>query len=254
MTTVIILAAGIGKRLLPYTNNLPKCLAKISKEDSILSRQLTNIQKAGFNNVVVVTGYKHNKIAEHLKQFSSHLNIRLQYFPFYRQSSNLISLWSARHLFGNDVVIINGDNVFDWKILRKLKQEPKLSGILLASKKKAYDSDDMLINTHSGFLHEVSKNIDKKESSGESIGIMRFWGKGASGLVSVLENLLIEEPKSKKLWYLYAISILAQKLHNIGVRYINSLYWEEVDFPKDLRKVRKDLKNGTKNIKPQRVI
>ena len=58
---VFILAAGFGKRLRPFTENLPKPLIKI-KNKPLIYWNLKKIKKAGFNNVVINTHYLSNKI------------------------------------------------------------------------------------------------------------------------------------------------------------------------------------------------
>ena len=58
---VFILAAGFGKRLRPFTENLPKPLIKINNKP-LIYWNLKKIKKAGFNNVVINTHYLSNKI------------------------------------------------------------------------------------------------------------------------------------------------------------------------------------------------
>ncbi len=58
---VFILAAGFGKRLRPFTENLPKPLIKINNKP-LIYWNLKKIKKAGFNDVVINTHYLSNKI------------------------------------------------------------------------------------------------------------------------------------------------------------------------------------------------
>ena len=58
---VFILAAGFGKRLRPFTENLPKPLIKIKKKP-LIYWNLIKIKKAGFKNIVINTHYLSNKI------------------------------------------------------------------------------------------------------------------------------------------------------------------------------------------------
>ena len=62
----IILAAGRGKRLKKKTLNIPKFLVKI-KNKSILEYQLKLLEKFKFNRKIILTGYKHEKIEENMK-------------------------------------------------------------------------------------------------------------------------------------------------------------------------------------------
>ena len=55
----MILLLGEGRRLRPYTNDLPKSLVQIDKR-SLLERQLDVIKSSDIEEIVAVTGYKAN--------------------------------------------------------------------------------------------------------------------------------------------------------------------------------------------------
>jgi len=57
----LILAAGRGKRMQELTYNQPKCTLKIDKTP-LLQLQINALNKAGVNDIAVVTGYKRNFI------------------------------------------------------------------------------------------------------------------------------------------------------------------------------------------------
>ncbi len=52
----IILAAGLGSRLRPFTDTVPKCLTKI-KNKPILITTLEALEKVSVDNVVIVVGH-----------------------------------------------------------------------------------------------------------------------------------------------------------------------------------------------------
>jgi len=243
MIKVFILNAGIGSRLLPNTQNSPKCLLRIHGKETILSLQLKALEKAGFMDIYILTGYHHEMIEDYLKNRKSKAIIRTVYFPFFNIANNLMTLWSSRHLFSKDIIIINGDNVFEWKVLKKLKHQDNL-GCLLANKKEKYDEDDMLIISNKKRLLQVGKKLSKTKATGESIGIMRFCGESVQILIKTLEEIVINNVDAHKLWYLFAVSEMANKNSNVNVEYINELYWAEIDFPQDLTKVIKRLNNN----------
>ena len=58
---VIILAAGEGSRLYPYTKNIPKCMVKYENK-SIISHQLNIFKKVKIKKIYLVSGYKSSKI------------------------------------------------------------------------------------------------------------------------------------------------------------------------------------------------
>ena len=83
---IIILAAGQGTRLRPYTNHLPKCLVNIDGE-SLLERQIEIIRSCGLNKIYVVTGY----CAEKLKTFP----IIKIFNPLFESTNMVSSLFCA---------------------------------------------------------------------------------------------------------------------------------------------------------------
>src|SRR5687768_7452561 len=61
----VILAAGLGSRMLPHTESRPKCLLKIGGH-SILEYQLAALRQCGISDVVIVLGHQGDKIRAHL--------------------------------------------------------------------------------------------------------------------------------------------------------------------------------------------
>ena len=57
----IILAAGLGNRLLPLTEDKPKCLIEFSGK-TLLDRLLKTFKSCGVNDIVLVIGHKNEKI------------------------------------------------------------------------------------------------------------------------------------------------------------------------------------------------
>ena len=53
----IILAAGLGTRLRPITDEVPKCMVSVNGI-RIIDKQIDNLHKAGVKDIVVVGGYK----------------------------------------------------------------------------------------------------------------------------------------------------------------------------------------------------
>ncbi len=66
-TKVVILAAGMGTRMLPLTNDIPKVLVKTNGKE-FLYYVIKNLKKAGYENLCLVVGYKKEKIEEFLKR------------------------------------------------------------------------------------------------------------------------------------------------------------------------------------------
>ena len=62
----VILAAGIASRLRPLTDTTPKCLLKIG-ERCLLERAFDALIQNGFNEFIIVTGYRQQQIVDFLQ-------------------------------------------------------------------------------------------------------------------------------------------------------------------------------------------
>ena len=57
----IILAAGEGKRLMPYTSGIPKCMVNVGGRP-LIEYQIDILKKSGINDIIIVKGHHGNKI------------------------------------------------------------------------------------------------------------------------------------------------------------------------------------------------
>ena len=112
---LIILAAGEGNRLRPYTEKLPKCLVNL-KEKSLLSHQLSSINKCNIShdNIALVGGYK--------SELLERLSIKTFINPKYSSTNMVSTLFCAKDFMqpDEDLVISYGDIVYEEKVLRTL--------------------------------------------------------------------------------------------------------------------------------------
>ena len=119
----VILAAGMGNRLLPLTLDTPKCLTEINGQP-IVFRALGALASQGFSEAVIVVGHHAQKIRERVGSSRFGLDIRYVDAPRYKTTNNIRSLWDARAFCDEDVLLIEGDVVFDETILTKMLQQP----------------------------------------------------------------------------------------------------------------------------------
>ncbi|HVW83834.1 MAG TPA: sugar phosphate nucleotidyltransferase, partial [Bryobacteraceae bacterium] len=61
----MILAGGLGTRLRPFTEVLPKPLLPIG-DKSLLEHQIVSLQRAGISDIFVATNYKSDVIEAYL--------------------------------------------------------------------------------------------------------------------------------------------------------------------------------------------
>ena len=65
VTTALLLAAGVGSRLRPITQDVPKCLPEVNGV-TILEQLIYSLVRQGFKRLVVVTGHFESCIRDFL--------------------------------------------------------------------------------------------------------------------------------------------------------------------------------------------
>ena len=100
----IILAAGMGTRLQPVTNKLPKCLISIYGIP-IIENQIQALRKLGVNRICIIAGYLCDKLAYLVKKYP---NIEIRVNNKFDLYNNLYSLYLALDMLG-DSFILDGD-------------------------------------------------------------------------------------------------------------------------------------------------
>lgn len=116
----LILASGVGKRLQPLTNQVPKALIRIGNK-TLLDYQLESLIKHGIENVIITTGPFKEKLEEHVLS-----NYRLKVWfvnnPRYASTNYIYSLWLTQNLIDSDVLLLHGDLVFNEVLIGRLME------------------------------------------------------------------------------------------------------------------------------------
>lgn len=234
----IVLSAGQGRRLLPLTTELPKCLLRVRGEESGLEVQLRTLAGAGIRRATVMTGFGADLVEHTLQQiFIPGLSVETLHNPFYSLADNLITCWLAREAMTEDFVLLNGDTFFEPQILEALLASPSAPLTLVINRKPEYDDDDMKVSlTETGELQAVSKTLKAENIDGESIGLMLFRGRGVDYFRDELKAAA-RQPEALHAWYLSVINTMAATLP-IHTSCIGEAWWGEIDCAEDLTAVR----------------
>ena len=127
----IILNSGVGSRLGSYTENKPKCMVELEFGETILSRQLRLLCEAGVKDIVITTGYLHEKLMAYVKSLPFDLNYTWVHSEAYLQTNYIVSLDKVEDV-EEDVLLFHGDLVFSEEVLERLL-ECKESSVVVDS-------------------------------------------------------------------------------------------------------------------------
>src|SRR5262249_21615661 len=101
--TAVVLAAGVGKRLLDASGGRPKCLIEIGGR-SLLRRLLESLAAAGVSQAVVVAGFGDGEVRAALARPIDGIAVRCLINSRFREGA-ILSLWTARDTLDGDVLI-----------------------------------------------------------------------------------------------------------------------------------------------------
>lgn len=117
---VLILNSGLGSRMGVLTSEHPKCMTEISSRETILSRQLKLIAEAGFEDVVITTGYYDGVLVRYCNSLDLPLHITFVKNPIYDQTNYIYSIYCAREYLDDDIILMHGDLVFEGEVFDRV--------------------------------------------------------------------------------------------------------------------------------------
>jgi choline kinase len=234
----MVLAAGAGRRLRPYTDTLPKALVPVDDETTILDLTLSNFSKVGLKDVAVIVGYKSEAVEDRKKDLESRhgVNLELIFNDKAEEWNNAYSLWCAKDLFSQGFLLANGDTVHPVEVQETLLAN-RGPAILLAvdTVKKLAEEEMKLTIDCAGNLAKITKLMDPQAAFGEYIGLTLVEPEAAEKLTSALEATWKLNPD---LYYEDGYQEYVDRGGVINLQPIGEVSWVEVDNHDDLAKAR----------------
>lgn len=246
----IIIAAGPGTRLRPYTEEIPKCLIEVAGKP-IVQRQLEIFRKLGLNEVALVRGWRKEKV-----------NLPgITYFDNddFENNNILHSLFHAYGFMTDSFIFSYSDIVYSENVVRELLDCPAEMGIIVDTAweeryngrlKHPVNEAELVLCDKKGKVRKIGKDVvSVNEATGEFIGLAKFFGEGVKTLINEFNRLKEfyqgkeEEPfqhakKFKKAYLTDMIQELVDKGHEIWGVNING-GWTEIDTDEDLANANK---------------
>jgi choline kinase len=234
----MVLAAGAGRRLRPYTDTLPKALIPVDEETTILDLTLSNFSKVGLKDVAVIVGYKSEAVEERKKDLESRHGVNLELILNDKAEvwNNAYSLWCAKDLFSQGFLLANGDTVHPVSVQETLLAN-RGPAILLAvdTVKKLAEEEMKLTIDCAGNLAKITKLMDPQSAFGEYIGLTLVEPEAAEKLATALEATWKLNPD---LYYEDGYQEYVDRGGVINLQPIGEVSWVEVDNHDDLAKAR----------------
>jgi choline kinase len=234
----MVLAAGAGKRLGAHTDSLPKTLLPVDGDRTILDVALGNLRSAGLEDVVIVTGYAAERIAERVEDLERRHEVRIElvFNPKAEEWNNAYSLWCARDSFSQGVLLANGDTVHPPSVEEALLAARGPEILLAVDQEKILNDEAMKVRlSPEGFMERITKQMDPATAQGEYIGLTLIEPAAAVALADALEATWRRDPQ---LYYEDGFQEYADRGGKVGAAPIGLVDWVEVDDDTDLLRAR----------------
>lgn len=145
----IIMAAGFSARCMPLSSVMPKGLFRV-KGEVLIEREIRQLKEAGVENIIIVTGYMHEKFAYLRDKYGVKLLLNQDFDKY----NNMSSLYVAQNYMGNSY-ILSCDNYYEENIFHKYVYAPYTSSVYSEAFCDEYcitgvDGDGYITGVHRG--------------------------------------------------------------------------------------------------------
>ncbi|WP_327179178.1 phosphocholine cytidylyltransferase family protein [Streptomyces sp. NBC_01335] len=235
----LVLAAGAGRRLRPYTDSLPKALVPVDGEKTVLDLTLANFAAVGLSEVAIVVGYRKEAVYARKAELEATygLSITLVDNDKAEEWNNAYSLWCARDVLKRGVILANGDTVHPVSVEKTLlaaRGEGRRIILALDTVKNLADEEMKVITDEKG-VRRITKLMDPATATGEYIGVTLIEPEAAEELADALKATFERDPD---LYYEDGYQELVNRGFTVDVAPIGEVTWVEIDNHADLAKGR----------------
>jgi len=185
----LILNSGLGHRMGVLTSEHPKCMTEISAKDTILSRQLRLLAKAGIEEVVMTTGYFDEILVNYCHSLNLPLHFTFVNNPLYAETNYIYSIYCAKdYLRDEDIVLMHGDLVFEESVLDDILEFE--DSCMKVSSTIALPEKDFKSVVHDGRVYKVGVEFftDAMESQALYKLNKKEWNKWLDKICEYCEN------------------------------------------------------------------
>jgi L-glutamine-phosphate cytidylyltransferase len=234
--TAILLAAGVGKRLLGLSNGRPKCLIEIGGR-SLLVRLLEGLAAAGVREAAVVVGFGEEAVRAAVGGGLRGIRVRCLSNPRFREGA-ILSLWTARELLDGPVLVMDADVLCPPAMIARLVRSPHRNCFLLDASVEVTGEEQMLLVRGERVLDIVRGGGPGYELAGESVGFLKL----SAGAARVLRELLEVRVAAGHTGIEHE-EVYPELLARVGVGFerVDGMPWTEIDFPEDVARAEREV-------------
>lgn len=239
----LILAAGVGRRLGPRAEPLPKILLRFNGR-SLLERHLRLLRLVGVAEVALGVGFEADRVAAELERLQPDRSMRVAMVfnpDFTRGSVMTIRRLQGALTAGGDVLVMDGDVLYDRRLLNRLV-ETRHRNCFLLDRNIEPGEEPVKLAIKDGQPVDFRKTLSRAHDFyGESVGFFRLDEEAARDLAAAAEALVDGGQDGAPFEDALRDVLLASPPGRFGVEDVTGLPWIEIDFPQDVVRAERDI-------------
>ena len=229
----VILAAGEGTRLRPFTEDVPKVMLPVANKP-IVEYVVKSLSGIGIKRIVMVVGYRKESIMKYFGE-GKKFGVKIVYATQEKQLGTGHALMQAKNYVEKDeFLVLPGDNIIDEKSLAKIL-ESDFPSLLVAE--SDFPSKYGVVEMRDGVISKLSEKPEKAESKLISTGIYKL----RKDIFEILEEML----RKGKTMLTDAVSIFVEERNLKGIKIDGE--WRDAVYPWNLLEINSHL---LKELKP----
>ncbi len=234
--TAIILAAGVGRRMAPVTDSMPKCLMPFGGR-SLLAWYLDGLRRVGITNISIIVGYRKEQIMKEVTTVAPSMSIRWVVNEKFRRGS-IYSLWMAQTEFDEDILVMDADILFPNVFLTRLLDSEHANAILVDQHVTQRDEERMVM-VRDGQVVALTKTPPAGAiPHGEGVGFLKVAASNTAAITAALIPYISR--RELDIEYEDALGAFFERV-DVGYEEVGEVPWIEIDCVGDRNRAKVDV-------------
>lgn len=233
----VILAAGMGTRLRPLTDDKPKCLVPVHGTP-VLGYALDTLQRANIDECVIVVGYRADQIESLVGNRYGRMKITYVENPIFDQTNNIYSFWLALPHLDDDMLLIEGDLLFDDSVIYDLLESPSPNVAVVDRYQEHMDGTVIMADGDIAramiLKSEQSDDFDYGPAL-KTVNIYKFSREMLQDIFSPRLNTFISNGDTEQYYEAVLAELIGTQALEMAVQITGPETWAEIDNVQDLR-------------------
>jgi UDP-N-acetylglucosamine diphosphorylase/glucosamine-1-phosphate N-acetyltransferase len=169
MKQAVILAAGEGQRLRPFTVNRPKAMISIA-DKPILQYIIEALARNGIRNIVLTVGYRKDQVYDYLGS-GERCGVNITYVTQMSQLGTAHALMQVKDMVEDEFLVLSGDNLIEASTIADFVQvKPEA----LLAKRVSDPVRYGVVNIEGGEVQDIVEKPKEAKSNLVNTGIYAF--------------------------------------------------------------------------------